>query len=94
MSSRREKIIHNLWTLSTATVMIFLLYSIGRNLLHALEIKGDISTLEDNAKRYKALIEADSTLLEELKYDDLLEKYARENYRMKRHDETLFIIEK
>ena len=42
---------------------------------------------------YKARIAADSILLEQLKYDDFLEEYAREQFRMQRRDEQVYIVE-
>ncbi len=73
--------------------MLFMLFTIGRNLIHALVIRSDISTLESQAEAYRNQIKRDSTLLEELKFDDKLEKYAREQYRMQRRGERVYIIE-
>ncbi len=73
--------------------MIFMLFVIGRNLLHAYDIRSDISALEYEAEYYLNHIKADSTLLEELKFDDNLEKYAREHYRMQRKGESVYVIE-
>ena len=42
---------------------------------------------------FQAKIEADSTLLERLRYDEYLEEYAREHFRMQRPDEHVYIIE-
>ncbi len=89
----KESLIHNFWNIATAVVMIFILFIIGRNLLHAYDIKSDISALEYEGEYYREHIESDSTLLEELRYDDNLEKYARENYRMQRKGESVYIIE-
>lgn len=73
--------------------MLFMLFVIGRNMLHALRIKGSISTLEAEAEYYEERVKADSMLIEELKFDDKLEKYAREHYRMQRRGESVYIIE-
>ena len=62
----------------------FTIFIVGRNLLHAIEIRKDIAILEQERAIYRARIEQDSTLLEELKYDDNLEQFARERYRMQR----------
>ena len=42
---------------------------------------------------FRSLFEQDSTLLEELKYDDNLEQFARERYRMQRRGEKVYIVE-
>ena len=58
-----------------------------------IEIRKDIAILEQERAIYRARIEQDSTLLEELKYDDNLEQFARERYRMQRRGEKVYIVE-
>ncbi len=89
----KEVILHRTILALTAVVMLFMLFTIGRNLVHALSIKIEISALEDNADNYRKQIQRDSTLLENLKYDDELERYAREHYRMQRRGERVYIVE-
>ncbi len=89
----KEVFIHRAILTATAMVMLFMLFTIGRNLIHALVIRCDISILEEQAETYRTYVERDSTLLEELKFDDRLEKYAREQYRMQRRGERVYIIE-
>ena len=62
------------WVVITCIIVVFTIFIVGRNLLHAR-------------------IEQDSTLLEELKYDDNLEQFARERYRMQRRGEKVYIVE-
>ncbi len=88
-----ENTSHKLILAGVAIIMLFMLFIIGRNLVHALQIKGSISTLEAEAEYYKEHIKADSMLLEDLKFDDKLEKYAREHYRMQRKGESVYIVE-
>ncbi len=92
--STKEVIIHRMIVAITAMIMLFMLFVIGRNMIHALSIRGDISALEYEAEFYRDHIQSDSTLLEELKFDDKLEKYAREHYRMQRRGERVYVIEK
>ena len=75
------------WVVITCIIVVFTIFIVGRNLLHAIEIRKDIAILE------RARIEQDSTLLEELKYDDNLEQFARERYRMQRRGEKVYIVE-
>ena len=70
------------WVVITCIIVVFTIFIVGRNLLHAIEIRKDI-----------AILEQDSTLLEELKYDDNLEQFARERYRMQRRGEKVYIVE-
>ena len=44
------------------------------------------------ARHYQQKITQDSTILENLKDDAFLERYAREHYLMKRQGETIYII--
>ena len=43
--------------------------------------------------RYKAEIRRDSMIIENLKNDELLERYAREKYLMQGKNEQVFIVE-
>lgn len=63
------------WVVITCIIVVFTIFIVGRNLLHAIEIRKDIAILEQERAIYRARIEQDSTLLEELKYDDNLEQF-------------------
>ena len=80
------------WVVITCIIVVFTIFIVGRNLLHAIEIRKDIAILEQERAIYRARIEQDSTLLEELKYDDNLEQFARERYRMQRRGEKVYIV--
>lgn len=82
------------WIAATAVIIVFTIFIVGRNALHALKIKRQIKVLSRERVRYMEEIERDSTLLERLRYDDYLEEYAREHYRMQRRDEHVYIMEK
>lgn len=74
-------------------LVIFLtLLAAGRNLIHALKIRGQIKELEQEKALYEEKIARDSTLIERLKEDDFLEQYAREHYHMQRKGEKVYII--
>lgn len=81
------------WIAATALIIVFTIFIVGRNALHALKIKRQIKVLTRERERYAREIEHDSTLLERLRYDDYLEEYAREHYRMQRRDEHVYILE-
>jgi len=57
------------------------------------ELNGDISDLEDEKEFYLIEIEKDNKELKKLSNDEGLEKFAREEYYMKRDKEEIFIIE-
>ena len=81
------------WIVVTSSILLFTFFVVGRNALHAVRIKRQIRALTRERDAYKARIAADSILLEQLKYDDFLEEYAREQFRMQRRDEQVYIVE-
>ncbi len=81
------------WMIVTVAVMAVTAYVVVRNLLHAIQIQRQISLLKQERDRYQLKIEQDSIFLEQLRYDDYLEEYAREKYRMQRPDEQIYIVE-
>ncbi len=82
-----------LLTLGSVAIMVFMVYVIGRGVIHAFSISLEIGELEKLRNEYQDDITRDSTILERLKFDDELERYARENYYMQHPNEELFIIE-
>lgn len=80
------------WMVATGVILLLSGLVTGRNLLHAIRIKHEIRALEREKRYYQEQITADSTLIEQLKYDDYLESYARERFRMQRRDEQVFIV--
>ena len=80
------------WIAATAAIVVFTVFMVGRNALHAVKIKRQINLLTREQAYYTKKIGQDSALLERLKYDDYLEEYARENYRMQRRNEHVYIM--
>lgn len=78
---------------ATAAIFVLTAIVVGRNALHGIRIKRQINALTRERASYRTRIEQDSTLLERLRYDDYLEEYAREHYRMQRRDEHIYILE-
>jgi len=78
------------------TVLIFLLWIIlldPNNLISRVREIRTLNRLEREKEYYMSRIEEDRRKLNELRTsDENLEKYAREQYRMKKPDEDLFII--
>lgn len=80
------------WIVGTLIILVFTIFVVGRNLLHAVKIRREIGVLEEERDVFRRKVERDSTLLEQLKYDDYLEEYAREKYRMQKPDEHIYIV--
>ena len=81
------------WMVATGVILLLTGLVVVRNLLHAIRIKHEIRALEREKRIYLEKIAEDSTLVERLKYDDYLEEYARERFRMQRRDEQVFMVE-
>ncbi len=80
------------WITTTGIFILVSVVVVGRHLLHAVSIMRQIGDLERTKEIYQRKIEADSILLEQLKYDDYLEEYAREHFYMQRRNEHIYII--
>ncbi len=57
------------------------------------ELDNEIDKLENANEYYKKQIDEDQNIIDNLNDPDSLEKYAREEYKMKRENEDIFIIE-
>ncbi len=84
---------HKFWIFATVVILILVGYVVGRNALHAMKIKADIRRLMRQKEQYMEQIARDSTIIEQLRYDDGLEEYARENFRMRRRGDKVYIME-
>lgn len=78
------------------TIIIFLLWIIlldSNNLLARYKDMRELRRLKSDREYYLNKIEEESRKLRELKTDNHnLEKFAREQYRMKKPDEDLYIV--
>jgi len=61
--------------------------------LNHRELNKEIDKLEDANQYYQEQIEADKKVIDNLNDPDSLEKYAREEYKMKKENEEIYIIE-
>ena len=57
------------------------------------ELNQEVDKLEVQKKELIHLIEKDQRSIQQLKSNDSLEQFARENYGHKKEDETIFYIE-
>jgi len=78
------------------TVFVFLLWIIfldGNNLIARVRDMRELRNLRKDREYYQGKIEEDKRKLKELKTDNQnLEKFAREQYHMKKADEDLYIV--
>ena len=82
-----------LWLGVTAVIFIYTAIVTVRNLIVIVRVNSRISHLEEQYDLYRSRVDQDSTLLEQLKYDEYLEQFAHEKFHMQRADEHIYIIE-
>lgn len=86
-------LLKNKYTLSMIIFFGWVIFFDQNNLLQRTKIVNDLHQLEKDKLYYINKIKADSQKLNELKTsEDNLEKFAREQYLMKKDNEDIFII--
>lgn len=85
-------LVRKFWIGATLLVIVLTAFATGRNLVHAFRIRSQIKMLEREKALYLEKIARDSTLIEQLKQNDFLERYAREHFHMQRNGEKIYII--
>ena len=86
-------IFRNKYILTILIFLIWLLLLDSNNLISRYKEIRELQRLRNEKEYYLKKIEIDRQKLQELKTDDeSLEKFAREQYRMKRPEEDLYII--
>lgn len=86
----------NKYVLVISLFLIVFLFSSGEsNFFKRIKYDQQIQALRTEIEKYEKELEANKQRLESLKTDkEGLEKFAREEYRMKKSDEDLFVIKK
>ena len=85
--------VKNKYVITLLVFIIWMLFFDQNNLLDRIRMYSEIRQLEDEQEYYEQEIKKDSTRLHELTTDkDNLEKYAREQFYMKKPDEDVFVV--
>ena len=85
----------NKYTLVGAIFLVWILLFDKYSGVNQMELRSKIKELEQEKRLYQERIETDRRKMEEITGDrDKLEKFAREQYLMKRDNEDIFIIVK
>ena len=86
-------VFRNKYYLTLAIFLIWLLFLDTNNLIERYSQLSELHKLNKDREYYMKKIAEDRKKLNELKTDNHnLEKFAREQYRMKRKDEDLYIV--
>ncbi|WP_406684738.1 septum formation initiator family protein [Seonamhaeicola sp. MEBiC1930] len=83
----------NIFILILVAFAVWMLFFDTNSWLIHHELNTDIEDLENEKEYYKKEIEKDNENIKKLSTEEGLEKFAREEYYMKRENEEIFIIE-
>lgn len=83
----------NVYILVLTVFVIWMLFFDTNSLLIHLELKKEINKLEKQQEFLKEEIANDKIILERLSDPEELEKFARENYYLKKKNEEIYLIE-
>lgn len=73
--------------------IVWMLFFDENSYLNHRELNIEIDKLENANEYFKTEIDIDDKIIQNLNNPDSLEKYAREEYKMKKKDEEIFLIE-
>ncbi|CAM4376974.1 FtsB family cell division protein [Zobellia nedashkovskayae] len=86
-------ILTNMYVLVLTVFVIWMLFFDTNSLLIHLELKKEIQKLEKQQEFLKDEIANDKKILKKLSDPEELEKFAREQYFLKKQDEEIYLIE-
>lgn len=88
-----QKYILNKYTITIGMFLVWMIFFDKTSFLVINELNGEISRYEDQLEYYKKEYEKNDTFYKKLMNNkEEKEKYARENYFMKKPDEEIFIL--
>ncbi len=73
-------------------VLLVLIVLFGRDVIASLQVRAEIRNLQKRKTQLEAGITEDSLLLKNLDDPAFLEKYARENYLMRKQGEDVYYL--
>lgn len=87
------RVLSNRYVLISLFFVVWMLFFDNYSWLNQRPLDKEIEELEANKRYYENEIRRDSMSIEALKDPNQVEKYAREQYYMKRDSEDIYIIE-
>ncbi|NHF61140.1 septum formation initiator family protein [Flavobacteriaceae bacterium TP-CH-4] len=87
------RILTNMYVLVLTVFVIWMVFFDQNSLLIHLELKRQIDKLEKTQQFLKEEIEKDKKIIEQLSDPKQLEKFAREQYYLKKKNEEIYLIE-
>ena len=93
MNHKFLKPFKNIFILILVVFIIWMIFFDSNSWFIHHELNNEIQDLKDQKEYYKKEIEKDNKAIKKLSTEEGLEKFAREEYYMKRDSEEIFIIE-
>lgn len=93
---RENKIVRwisNKYVIILLLFVVWMLFFDENSFINHRELDEEIDKLEKSNEYYREQIEQDKKVIDNLNNPDSLEKYAREEYKMKKENEEIFLIE-
>ena len=87
------RIISNKYVIILVVFIVWMGFFDENSFLNHRELDEEIDKLENANEYYKKQIDTDQKIINNLNDPDSLEKYAREEYKMKKDNEDIYIIE-
>ncbi len=87
------RVLSNKYFIILLLFLIWMVFFDENSFLNHWELDKEIDNLEKSNEYYKDQIEQDKKVIDNLNNPDSLEKYAREEYKMKKENEEIFLIE-
>ena len=92
-SKKWFSILTNIYVLVLTVFVVWMIFFDTNSLLIHMELKREIKKLEKQKEFLKEEIAKDKEVMDRLSDPEELEKFAREQYYLKKKDEEIFIIE-
>ncbi|MDO1514251.1 septum formation initiator family protein [Maribacter confluentis] len=87
------KVVTNMYVLVLSAFVIWMLFFDTNSLMIHLELRKEIKKLEKTQDFLKKEIAKDKKIIEKLSSEGELEKFAREEYYLKKKNEEIYLIE-
>lgn len=92
-NNKTLKYLRNSYLLIFIIFAVWMLFVDANSLFIHNDLNNEIDDLEQEKEYYKKEIEIDKKAIKKLSNDEGLEKFAREQYYMKKDNEEIFVIE-
>ena len=91
--NRIVRVISNKYVIIIGVFVVWMLFFDENSFINHRELDEEIDKLENTNEYYHDQIDRDKKVIDNLNDPDSLEKYAREEYKMKKENEEIFLID-